>query len=58
MDNRGEVTFKGALFHSRELLRISLSSATTKIEVNSNLKGLSDTAKYRKYDLMKKEEVK
>lgn len=49
-DSQEEVAFKGALFHSRE----HLSSATTEVEIGSNLKGLSDTDKYKKYVLMKK----
>lgn len=55
---REKQLLKEHFFHSSELLRISLSSATTKIEIYSNLKGLSDTDKYKKHDLMKKEEVK
>lgn len=44
--NSQEVDFKGALFHSREQLKISLSSAATDIEIHSSLNGLSDTDKY------------
>lgn len=53
MYSQGEAAFKGALFHSREQLRISLSSATPKVEIDGNLKGRSDIDK--KYVLMKKE---
>lgn len=47
MNNQGEVNFKGAaLFHSREQLRILLSSTTTDVETDSSLKWLSGADKY------------
>lgn len=54
MDSKGEIAFQGALFHSREHLRIRLSSAATGVEIDGNRKGLSDTGKYKKCVVVKK----
>lgn len=40
--------FKGAFFHGSEQLKICVSSATTDIDIDNNLKGLSDADKYLK----------
>lgn len=55
-NDQGEVDFKEAIFHSREQLKICLSSAATDVEIGSSLKGLSDADKY--LNLQKGEELK
>lgn len=60
MYSRGEVAFKGALFHNRGQHRIDFSSATPEAEIYNNLKGLSDTDKCKEYVFVgkKKKELK